>query len=89
MVLLILAENVANKYGVSREDQDKFAAESQQRVENAQKAGYFVKEIVPITVNGKKGSVVVDTDEPPRHGTTAEVLQRLKPAFQKVNKCYV
>jgi acetyl-CoA C-acetyltransferase len=84
MLLLILAENVAKKYGVSREDQDKFAAESQQRVEHAQKAGYFVKEIVPITVNGKKGSVVVDIDEPPRHGTTVEVLQKLKPAFQKV-----
>ncbi|KDR12729.1 acetyl-CoA acetyltransferase, cytosolic isoform X2 [Zootermopsis nevadensis] len=77
------AENVAKKYEISRKDQDKFAAECQQRVEHAQKAGYFVKEIVPITVNSKKGSIVVDTDEPPRHGTTVEALQRLKPAFQK------
>jgi acetyl-CoA C-acetyltransferase len=54
-------------------------------VKQAQEAGYFVKEILPITVNGKNGSVVVGRDEPPRHGTTLEVLQRLKPAFQKVN----
>ncbi|GFG33768.1 hypothetical protein Cfor_05114, partial [Coptotermes formosanus] len=79
----ITAENVAKKYGISREDQDKFAAESQRRVKQAQEAGYFVNEILPITVNGKKGSVVVDRDEPPRHGTTVEILQRLKPAFQK------
>jgi acetyl-CoA C-acetyltransferase len=84
MLLLISAENVAKKYGISREDQDKFAAESQRRVKQAQEAGYFVNEILPITVNGKKGSVVVDRDEPPRHGTTVEILQRLKPAFQKV-----
>lgn len=77
------AENVAKKYGISREDQDKFAAESQRRVKQAEEAGYFVKEILPITVNGKNGSVVVNRDEPPRHGTTVEVLQRLKPAFQK------
>lgn len=88
MLILILAENVAKKYEISRKDQDKFAAECQQRVEHAQKAGYFVKEIVPITVNSKKGSIVVDTDEPPRHGTTVEALQRLKPAFQKVNISY-
>ncbi|PNF25417.1 Acetyl-CoA acetyltransferase, cytosolic [Cryptotermes secundus] len=77
------AENIAKKYEISREDQDKFAAESQQRVEHAQKAGYFDKEIIPITVNDKKGSVVVDKDEPPRHGTTVEVLKKLRPAFQK------
>jgi acetyl-CoA acetyltransferase len=85
MLLLISAENIAKKYEISREDQDKFAAESQQRVERAQKAGYFDKEIIPITVNDKKGSVVVDKDEPPRHGTTVEVLRKLKTAFQKVN----
>jgi len=84
-LFVISAENVAKKYGISREDQDKFATESQQRVQQAQEAGYFVKEILPITVNGKNGSVIVDRDEPPRHGTTVEVLQRLKPAFQKVN----
>jgi acetyl-CoA C-acetyltransferase len=81
---LLSAENVAKKYGISRADQDKFAAESQQRAEHAQKAGYFVKEIVPIIVNTKKGSIMVDKDEPPRHGTTVEVLQRLKPAFEMV-----
>jgi acetyl-CoA C-acetyltransferase len=85
MLLLISAENIAKKYGVSRDDQDKFSAESQQRVEHAQQAGYFLNEIVPITVSGKKGTVVVDKDEPPRHGTTVDVLQKLKPAFQKVN----
>lgn len=84
-LFVISAENVAKKYGISREDQDKFATESQQRVKQAQEAGYFVTEILPITVTGKKGSVIVDRDEPPRHGTTVEVLQRLKPAFQKVN----
>lgn len=77
------AENIAKKYGISREDQDKFAAESQQRVERAQKAGYFDKEIIPVIINDKKGAVVVDKDEPPRHGTTVEVLKKLKPAFQK------
>jgi acetyl-CoA C-acetyltransferase len=85
MLLLISAENIAKKYGISREDQDKFAAESQQRVERAQKAGYFDKEVIPITINDKKGAVVVNKDEPPRHGTTVEVLKKLKPAFQKVN----
>jgi acetyl-CoA C-acetyltransferase len=85
MLLLISAENIAKKYGISREDQDKFAAESQQRVERSQKAGYFDKEIIPITVSDRKGSVLVDKDEPPRHGTTVEALQKLKPAFLKVN----
>jgi acetyl-CoA C-acetyltransferase len=89
LLLLISAENVAKKYGISREDQDKFAAESQQRVEHAQKAGYFDKEIVPVIVSDKKGSIVADKDEPPRHGTTVEVLQKLKPAFLKVNMIIV
>lgn len=77
----ITAENVAKKYGVSREDQDRFAAQSQSRTEAAQKAGHFVEEIVPVTVKTRKGSITVDTDEFPRHGTTPETLARLKPAF--------
>jgi acetyl-CoA acetyltransferase len=85
MLFIISAESVAKKYGISREDQDKFAAESQQRAKQAQEAGYFVQEILPVSVNGKNGSIVVDRDEPPRPGTTVEVLQRLEPAFQKVN----
>ncbi len=78
------AENVAEKYGVSREEQDAFAARSQQRTEQAQKSGRFADEIVPITVPQRKGDpVIVDSDEFPRHGTTAETLAKLRPAFQK------
>ncbi|KAJ9595252.1 hypothetical protein L9F63_013440, partial [Diploptera punctata] len=79
------AENVAVKYGISREEQDKFSVESQHRTEKAQKEGMFEKEILPITVKVKNGTVVVDKDEPPRSGTSLEVLQKLKPAFQKEN----
>jgi acetyl-CoA C-acetyltransferase len=77
------AENVANKWGVSREEQDAFAAASQQKAEAAQKAGRFNDEIAPITIATRKGDIVFDTDEFPRHGTTAESLAKLKPAFQK------
>ena len=84
-IFLISAENVSKKYGISQEDQDKFATESQQTVKQAHEAGCFVKEIFPITVNGKDGSVVVHRDEPPQNDNRVEVLQRLKPAFQKVN----
>ena len=59
--------------------------ESQQRTEKAQKEGLFAKEILPITVKVKNGAVVVDKDEPPRPGTSFEVLQKLRPAFQKVH----
>jgi acetyl-CoA C-acetyltransferase len=77
------AENVAEKWGITRADQDAFAAISQQRAEAAQRAGRFRDEIVPIEVRQPKGPpVVFDTDEFPRHGTTVESLARLKPAFR-------
>ena len=78
----ITAENVVDRYGISREDQDRFAAESQARAEAAIKEGRFKDEIVPVPVPGKKGETLVDTDEHPRAGTTAESLSRLKPAFK-------
>lgn len=76
------AENVAEKYGVSRDAQDEFAASSQQKAEAAIKAGKFKTEIVPITLKVKKQDVVFDTDEFPRAGTTVETLKGLKPAFK-------
>ncbi len=79
----ITAENVAEKYGVTRQMQDDFALSSQQKAEAAQKAGKFKDEIVPVVVKTKKAEIVVDTDEHPRHGTTMEALQKLKPAFKK------
>jgi len=78
------AENVAAEYKISREDQDAFAAQSQQRAEQAQKAGVFTDEIVPVEIPQRKGDpIVFDTDEFPRHGTTAETLAGLRPAFIK------
>ena len=77
------AENVAAQFGISREMQDAFAAGSQQKAEAAQKAGRFNEEIASVTVKGRKGDTVVDTDEHPRHGTTAESLSGLRPAFDK------
>ena len=77
------AENVAQKYQITRAQQDELAARSQQRAESAQKSGRFKDEIVPIMVKTRKGDVVVDTDEYPRAGTTVETLAKLKPAFDK------
>ena len=77
------AENVANQFAISRKTQDAFAAASQQKAEAAQKAGRFAQEITPVTIKGRKGDTVVDTDEHPRHGTTAEALAGLRPAFDK------
>ena len=77
------AENVAQKWQITREEQDAFAAASQQKAEAAQKAGKFKDEIVPVTIKTRKGETVVDTDEHPKHGTTAESLTKLRPAFQK------
>jgi acetyl-CoA C-acetyltransferase len=77
------AENVAQKWQITRPEQDAFAAASQQKAEAAQKAGRFKEEIVPVKVATRKGEVVVDTDEHPKHGTTVEVLQKLRPAFLK------
>ena len=79
----ITAENVAEQWHLTREDLDAFAANSQQKCEKAMAEGKFKEEIVPVEVKGKKGSVIVDTDEGPRPGTTVETLARLKPAFKK------
>ncbi|MCM3588022.1 thiolase family protein [Mesobacillus maritimus] len=79
----ITAENVAEKYQISREDQDQFAIESQRRASVAIQEGKFKEEIVPFEVKNRKGSVVVDTDEHPRPDTTFEKLAKLKPAFRK------
>lgn len=77
------AENVAKKWQLTRDEQDAFAAASQQKAEEAQKAGRFKDEIVPVTIKTRKGDVVVDTDEYPKHGTTVESLAKLRPAFDK------
>ena len=79
----VTAENVAKQYGISRQDQDEFALASQNKAEAAQKAGKFVDEIVPYTIKGKKGDIVVSADEYPRHGTTLDLLSGLRPAFDK------
>jgi acetyl-CoA C-acetyltransferase len=80
----VTAENVAKEYGISREDQDRFAALSQNKAEAAQKSGRFGDEIVPVDVPQKKGEPLrFATDEFVRHGVTAEALASLKPAFQK------
>ncbi len=78
----VTAENVAKKYNVSREEQDAFAARSQQRACKAVTDGVFADEIVPVEVKGRKGAVTVfDTDEGPREGVTAESLGKLRPCF--------
>lgn len=79
----ITAENVAQKFNISRQEQDEFSAFSQQKAEAAQKSHNFKSEIVPVTIANKKGDVVVASDEFPRHGTTAETLSKLRPAFSK------
>jgi acetyl-CoA C-acetyltransferase len=86
---LIMGETVeilARRYGITREQSDRFAVESQKKTEAAQKAGYFAREIAPVTMPAAKGGapVVVDTDEHPRHGTTLESLAKLAPAFPDV-----
>src|ERR1700677_1158043 len=77
------AENIARKWQISREDQDRFAVGSQNKAEAAQKAGKFKDEIVPVTIKSRKGDVVVDADEYPRHGATIDAMAKLKPAFEK------
>ena len=80
----LTAENVAQRYGVSRKDQDEFSARSQNRAEAAIKAGRFKDEIVPVRVPQPKGEpAVFDIDEFPRFGTTPEILAKLKPTFKK------
>jgi acetyl-CoA C-acetyltransferase len=77
------AENVAKQFQITREQQDQFALASQQKAEAAQKAGKFKDEIVPVVVKDRKGDVTVDSDEYPKHGTTIDVLTKLRPAFLK------
>jgi acetyl-CoA C-acetyltransferase len=79
----VTAENVAKKFDVSRAAQDEFALQSQLKAEAAQKAGKFKDEIIPLEIASKKGTVVFDTDEYPKHGTTLESLASLRPAFNK------
>lgn len=79
----ITAENIAEKYGISREQQDGFAAQSQQRAEIAMNDNKFADEITPVTVKTRKDEIVVDRDEFPRAGVTAEKLGGLRPAFKK------
>ena len=79
----ITAENVAKKFDVSRAAQDEFALQSQLKAEAAQKAGKFKDEIIPLEIPSKKGTVVFDTDEYPKHGSTLESLAALRPAFDK------
>jgi acetyl-CoA C-acetyltransferase len=78
----LTAEEIVTRFGVSRDDQDAFAAESQRRAEDAIGTGLFKDEIVPVPVPQKKGELLVDTDEYPRSGTTVDRLRALKPAFK-------
>ncbi|WP_374469896.1 acetyl-CoA C-acetyltransferase [Phenylobacterium sp.] len=77
------AENIAARWQITREDQDKFAVASQNRAEAAQKAGKFSEEIAPVTIKGRKGDTVVDQDEYIRHGVTLDSVSGLRPAFTK------
>src|SRR5699024_12854485 len=82
----VTAENIAEKFDISRQEQDEFALQSQHRAEQAIKAGKFKDEIVPIAVPQRKGDpVTVDQDEGPRFGHSVEALERLRPAFVKEN----
>ena len=85
LIMGMTAENVAEKYGISRNDQDEFSFESQLRAKNAIEEGRFKDEIVPVTIPGKKGRPdrVIDTDEHPKPETTREALSSLTPAFKK------
>ena len=77
------AENVAQRWQITRDEQDSFALASQQKAEAAQKAGRFKDEIVPVKISTRKGDVIVDADEYPKHGTTLDALKKLRPAFDK------
>ena len=77
------AENIAARWQITREDQDKFAVASQNKAEAAQKAGRFAGEIAPVTIKGRKGDTVMDQDEYIRHGATLEAMAALRPAFNK------
>ncbi len=77
------AENVAKQWQITRQQQDEFAVASQNKAEAAMKAGKFKDEIVPVTIKGRKGDTVVDTDEYPKAGVTLEGIAKLRPAFDK------
>ena len=77
------AENVAQAFQLTREQQDQFAVRSQNKAEAARKEGRFKEEIVPVIVKGRKGDTVVDTDEYIRDGATVDAMAKLKPAFSK------
>ncbi len=77
------AENVAKQYQITRQQQDEFAAGSQNKAEAAMKAGRFKDEIAPVTIKTRKGDIVVDTDEYPKAGVTADAIGKLRPAFDK------
>jgi acetyl-CoA C-acetyltransferase len=77
------AENVAKQWQITRAQQDEFAVASQNKAEAAQKAGRFKDEITPVTIKTRKGDVVVESDEYPRHGTTLEAVSKLRPSFEK------
>src|SRR6266568_239363 len=77
------AENVARQWQITRAQQDEFAVASQNKAEAAQKAGKFKDEIARVTVKTRKGDIVVDTDEHPKHGTTLDAIAKLRPAFAK------
>ena len=77
------AENIAARWQITREDQDRFAVASQNKAEAAQKSGRFVDEIAPVTIKGRKGDTVVEQDEFIRHGVTYESIAGLRPAFTK------
>ena len=77
------AENVAKQWQITRQQQDEFAVASQNKAEAAMKAGKFKDEIVPVTIKGRKGDTVVDTDECPKAGVTLEGISKLRPAFDK------
>ena len=80
----VTAENIAEKWNISKQEQDEFAVRSQNKCEAAQKTGKFAGEIVPISIPQRKGDpIVFDTDEFPRHGVTIEQMAKLKPAFKK------
>ncbi|MDF0545214.1 acetyl-CoA C-acetyltransferase [Sphingobium sp. H39-3-25] len=79
----ITAENLAEKYQISREEQDEFSVASQNKAEKARATGRFRDEIVPVTVKSRKGDVVVENDEYIRDGATLEAMEKLKPAFKK------
>ena len=77
------AENVARQWQITRQQQDALAVGSQNKAEAAQKSGRFKDEITPVTVKTRKGDIVVDADEYPKHGTTLDVIAKLRPAFDK------